>query len=164
MVLPRLDRQPYVWKKFRSMSKQEPLQPGQVVDTLGELIASLAAFAAKVPAASRMILPGGVRPAEEAVEVYEDIVYRFRDRAGSTYKPLPPLFVKSLEAFEAGKVFDAVPPLLQCIELLVDLHNQEMIKFNPEQQQRMREYHRRLEKIVPEAKQSEVDLPAPDSY
>ena len=146
------------------MSKNEPLQPGQVVDTLGELISSLAAFAAKVPAASRMTLPGGIKPAEEAVEVYEEIVYRFRDRAGATYKPIPPLFVKSLEAFEAGKVFDAVPPLLQCIEQLVDLHNQETIKFTPEQQQRMRDYHRRLEKIVPEAKQSEVDLPTPDSY
>jgi antitoxin component of MazEF toxin-antitoxin module len=72
--------------------------------------------------------------------------------------------VESLEAFEAGKVFDAVPPLLQCVEQLVDLHNQETIIFTPEQQQRMRDYHRRLEKIVPEAKQSEVDLPTPDSY
>jgi len=146
------------------MSNKEPLQPGQVVDTLGELISSLAAFAAKVPAASRMTLPGGIKPVEEAVEVYEDIVYRFRDRAGATYKPIPPLFVKSLEAFEAGKVFDAVPPLLQCVEQLVDLHNQETIKFTPEQQQRMRDYNRRLEKIVPEAKQSEVDLPSPDAY
>jgi hypothetical protein len=135
-----------------------------VVDTLGELIASLAAFAAKVPAASRMTLPGGIKPAEEAVEVYEEIVYRFRDRVGATYKPIPPLFVESLEAFEAGKVFDAVPPLLQCLEHLVDLHNQEIIKFSPDQQQRMRDYHLRLEKIVPEAKQSEVDLPTPDSY
>ena len=146
------------------MSNKESLQPGQVVDTLGELISNLSAFAAKVPAASRVTLSGGVKPAEEAVQAYENIVYRFRDRAGTTYKPLPPLFVESLEAFEAGKVFDAVPPLLQCVEKLVDLHNQETIKFTPEQQQRMRDYHLRLEKIVPEAKQSEVDLPTPDSY
>ena len=146
------------------MSNKDSLQPGQVVDSLGELIASLSAFAAKIPAASRMSLPGGVRPAEEAVEAYENVVYRFRDRAGKIYKPLPPLFVESLEAFEAGKVFDAVPPLLQCVEQLVDLHNQETIKFTPEQQQRMRDYHRRLEKIVPEARQSEVNLPTPDSY
>ena len=146
------------------MSNKESLQPGQVVDTLGELISNLSAFAAKVPAASRMSLPGGVRPAEEAVEAYENTVYRFRDRAGVTYKPLPPLFVESLEAFEAGKVFDAVPALLQCVKLLVDLHNQETIKFTAEQQQRLRYYHRRLEKIVPEATQSEVDLPMPESY
>ncbi len=146
------------------MRKKETLQPGQVVDTLGELISSLSAFAKKIPAASRMALPGGVKPTEEAVEAYEDVVYRFRDRAGATYKPLPPLFVESLEAFEAGKVFDAVPPLLQCVEQLVDLHNQDTINFTQEQQQRMRDYHTRLEKIVPEAKQSEVDLPTPDSY
>ncbi len=146
------------------MSNNEPLQPGQVVDTLGELIASLSAFAAKIPAASRMAVPGGVRPTEEAVEAYENVVYRFRDHAGKTYKPLPPLFIDSLEAFEAGKVFDVVPPLLQCVEQLVDLHNQDTITFTPEQQQRMRDYHIRLEKIVPEAKQSEVDLPTPDSY
>lgn len=146
------------------MSNKETLHPGQVVDTLGELISSLAAFAAKIPAASRMALPGGVKPTEEAVEVYEDIVYRFRDRAGTTYKPLPPLFIESLEAFEAGKVFDAVPPLLQCVEQLVDLHNQETIKFTPEQQQRIRDYHRRLDKIVPEAKQSEVDLPMEELF
>ncbi len=146
------------------MSKKDTLQPGQVVDTLGELISSLSAFAKKIPAASRMALPGGVKPTEEAVEAYEDVVYRFRDRAGATYKPLPPLFVESLEAFEAGKVFDAVPPLLQSVEQLVDLHNQDIIKFSLEQQQRMRDYHRRLEKIVPEATQSEVDLPAPDTY
>jgi len=146
------------------MSKDSKLEPGQVLDTLGELIASLGAFAAKVPATSQMSLPGGLRPTPEAVEGYEDTVYRFRDRAGLTYKPLPPLFVESLEAFEAGKVFDAVPPLLQCVEQLVDLHNQETIKFTPDQQQRLREYHRRLEKIVPEATQSELDLPTPDSY
>ena len=146
------------------MSQTSSLQPGQVLDTLGELIASLGAFAAKIPSSSRIILAGGVKPAEEAVESFENIVYRFRDRAGITYKLLPPLFIESLEAFEAGKVFDAVPPLLQCVEKLVDLHNQEIIKFTSEQQQRMREYHRRLEKIVPEATQSEVDLPTPDSY
>ena len=146
------------------MKKQEPLQPGEVVETFGELLSSLSAFAAKIPASSRMALPGGVKPTEEAIEAYEDIVYRFRDRAGVTFKSLPPLFVESLEAFEAGKVFDAVPPLLQCVEQLVELHNEKTIKFTPEQQQRMRDYHRRLEKIVPEAKQSEVDLPTPESY
>lgn len=146
------------------MSKEPKLEPGQVVDALGELISGLAAFAAKVPAKSMLALPGGLRPTPEAVEAYENAVYRFRDRVGITYKPLPPLFVESLEAFEAGKVFDAVPPLLQCVEQLVELHNQETIKFTPPQQQRLRDYHRRLEKLVPETTQSEVDLPAPESY
>ena len=146
------------------MTKEPKLEPGQVVDALGELIASLAAFAAKVPAKSMLTLPGGFRPTPEAVEAYENTVYRFRDRVGVTYKSLPPLFVESLEAFEAGKVFDAVPPLLQCVEQLVELHNQETIKFTPPQQQCLRDYHRRLEKLIPEATQSEIDLPAPETY
>jgi hypothetical protein len=146
------------------MTKQPKLEPGQVVDAVGELIASLAAFAAKVPAKSMLVLSGGLRPAEEAIEKYEETVYKFRDRAGLTYKVLPPLFVESLEAFEAGKVFDAVPPLLQAVEHLVELHNQETITFTPPQQQRLRDYHRRLEKLVPEATQSEIDLPAPETY
>ncbi len=146
------------------MSKEPKLEPGQIVDALGELIAGLAAFAATGPAKSMLALPGGLRPTPEAVEAYENTVYRFRDRVGVTYKSLPPLFVESLEAFEAGKVFDAVPPLLQCVEQLVELHNQETIKFSPPQQQRLRDYHRRLEKLIPEATQSELDLPAPESY
>lgn len=146
------------------MGKEPKLEPGQVVDTVGELVASLAAFAAKVPAKSMLALPGGLRPSPEAVDAYENTVYRFRDRAGVVYKQLPALFVESLEAFEAGKVFDAVPPLLQCIEFLVELHNQETIAFTPPQQQRLRDYHRRLERLVPEATQSEIDLPAPETY
>jgi hypothetical protein len=146
------------------MGKEPKLEPGPVVDTVGELVAGLAAFAAKVPAKSIMALPGGLRPTPEAVEAYENTVYRFRERAGVIYKPLPALLVESLEAFEAGKVFDAVPPLLQCIERLVELHNEETITFTPPQQQRLRDYHRRLEKLVPEATQSEIDLPDPESY
>lgn len=146
------------------MNKAPNLEPGQVVDILGELIASLAAFAAKVPAKSIMALPGGLRPTEEAIEKYEETVYKFRDRAGLTYKVLPPLFVTSLEAFETGKVFDAVPPLLQTVEQLVKMHHQQTVSFTPPQQQRLRDYHRRLEKLVPETTQSEVDLPAPESY
>lgn len=146
------------------MGKESKLEPGQVVDTVGELIASLAAFAAKVPAKSMMALPGGLRPTPEAVEAYENTVYRFRDRVEVFYKPLPALFVESLEAFEAGKVIDAVPPLLQCVERLVELHNQNTITFTPPQQQRLRDYHRRLDKLIPEATQSEIDLPAPETY
>ena len=73
-----------------------------------------------------MAMPGGIKPTLEAVESYEEIVYRFRDRVGkSVFKILHPYFVESLEAFEAGRVFDAVPPLQQAVEQLVDLHNEE---------------------------------------
>lgn len=145
------------------MGNEAKMDPGQVLDTLGELIAYLGAFAAKVPAKSVMALPGGFRPTEEAIEKYEETVYKFRDRAGLTYKVLIPVFVNSLEAFEAGKVFDAVP-LMQSVEHLVELHHQQTVTFTSPQQQRLREYHRRLEKIVPEATQPEVDLPTPESY
>lgn len=146
------------------MGKEAKIEPGQVLDSLGELIAHLSAFAAKVPAQSVMALPGGLRPTEEAIEKYEETVYKFRDRAGLPYKVLPPLFIQSLEAFEAGKVFDAVPPLMQSVEHLVEKHHQQTVTFTPPQQQRLREYHRRLEKIVPEASQPEIDLPTPESY
>ena len=146
------------------MGKEDAIEPGEVLDAFAELVASLSNFAAKGQVKSFESLPGDVRPTPEAVENFEDIVYRFRDRAGLTYKPIPPLFIESLEAFEAGKVFNAVPPLLQCIEHLVDLHNQDTIHFIPDQQQRVRDFKKRLEKIIPETTQSELDLPTPDTY
>ena len=155
----RVDSTPSLWSRFKGMANGETIQPDQVLETLGELVASISNFAAKGQVKSFESLPGDVRPTLEAVESFEEIVYRFRDQAGQTYKPLPPLLIESLEAYEAGKVFNAVPPLLQCVEKLVDLHNQDTITFTPDQQQRMRDYHRRLEKLVPEATQSEIDLP-----
>ena len=146
------------------MNQSREIEPSQVVDTLGELIAALSAFAAKVPAKSFMALPGGIRPTPEAIESYEDIVYRFRDKAGLTYKVLNGLFVESLEAFEGGRVFDSVPPLLQSVEQLVELHKEGKIRFTQTEQERIREFHRRLEKILPEASKPEVDLPPPTSY
>ena len=106
------------------MTPRTEMEAAQVLETLGEFIAALAALAAKVPAKSAASIPGGIRPTEEAVESYETIVYRFRDRAGSTYRVLNQLFMDSLEAFETGKIFDAVPPLLQAIEQVVELHKE----------------------------------------
>jgi len=131
------------------MSRSQEIDPTQVVDILGELIAALAAFAGKVPAKTFMAMPGGIRPTPEAVESYEEIVYRYRDRAGkSTFKVLNSYFLDSLEAFEGGRVFDAVPSLQQAVEQLVELHKQERVKFTAADQDRIREFHRRLEKMV----------------
>ena len=147
------------------MDQSKDIQPSQVVDTLGELIAALAGFAAKVPATSFMAMPGGIKPTLEAVESYEDIVYRFRDRVGkSAFKILQPYFLESLEAFEAGRVFDAVPPLQQAVEQLVELHNEETVKFSSSEQNRIREFKQRLEKILPGKNKPEVDMPPPTSY
>ena len=147
------------------MNRPEQIEPSQVVDALGELIATLTAFAAKVPAQSFMAMPGGIRPSPEVVESYEEIVFRFRDRVGkSTFKILNTFFLDSLEAFEAGRVFDAVPPLQQALEQLVELHNEEKVKFSPVEQNRIREFKQRLEKILPNANKPEVDLPPPTTY
>jgi hypothetical protein len=146
------------------MSKPKEMEPSQMVDTLGEAIAALSAFATKVPAKSSMLIPGGIRPTPEAIESYEDIVYRFRDRAGSTYRVLTPFFIESLEAFEAGRIFDAVPPLQQAIEQIVELNHEEKVKFTFEDRERIRDFHRRLDKLLPETHKPEVDLPPPTSY
>ncbi len=145
------------------MSKPEEMKPSKVIDTIGELIAGLSVFATKVPAQSFMSIPG-MRPSEEAVESYEDTVYRFRDQAGITFKGLSPLLIDSLEAFEAGRVFDAVPPLQQAVELLVEVHKDEKVEFSTSEQQRIRDLTHRLHKLLPEANKPEIDLPPPTSY
>ncbi|WP_447969905.1 hypothetical protein [Nitrospira sp. M1] len=146
------------------MEKPKELESSQVVDILGELVAALATFSAKVPAQSFMSIPGGIRPTEEAVESYEDIVYRFRDGAGATFKSLSPLFIDSLEAFETGKVFNAVPPLQQAVEQLIEIHKDKKIETTQAGQQRIQDLYRRLHKLLPEANKPEVDLPPPTSY
>ena len=140
------------------------MEQGQVLDTFGEMIAALAAFAGKVPAKNFMSIPGGIRPTMEAVESYEEIVYKFREGAGSTYKPIPPLLVDSLEAFEAGRVYDAVPLLLLALEHLVQLHKDEKVNFTAPERDRIREFQVRLEKILPDAKKPEIDMPTPEIY
>ena len=147
------------------MSRSQEIEPSQVIEILGELIAALAAFAAKVPSKSLMAMPGGIKPTIEVVESYEEIVYRFRDKAGkSNFKILTTYFLDSLEAFEGGRVFDAVLPLQQAVEQLVELHKEEKVTFTTAEQDRIRDYHRRLEKILPETSKPEVDLPPPTSY
>ena len=146
------------------MSRPKDLEPSQVLEMFGELIAALSAFASKVPAKSMMAPPGGFRPPLETVDAYETLVYRFRDRAGSIYKGITPFFIESLEAFEAGRVFDAVPHLRQVVDQLVSLHKEEIVKFTQGEQDRVREFHRRLDKILPDTTKPEVDLPPPTSY
>ena len=146
------------------MTPKKELDTAQVLDIFGELIAAVATLAVKVPANSFMAIPGGIRPTEEAIDNYETVVYRFRDQAGPPYRILYGFFVDSLEAFEAGRIFDAVPPLLQGIERLVDLHKEEKVRFHPAEQDRIRGFQQRLEKILPEASKPEVDLPTPETY
>ncbi|MDD9820911.1 MAG: hypothetical protein OXR07_08560 [Nitrospira sp.] len=146
------------------MTPRQEMEVTQVLDTFGELLAALAALAVKVPAKSFMAIPGGLRPTEEAIEKYEAAVYRFRDRAGMTWRVLNGFFIDSLEAFEAGRVFDAVPLLFQALERIVELHKDGKISLTSAEQDRVRDFHQRLEKIFPDASQPEVELPKPESY
>lgn len=146
------------------MSNPNELTPSQAIETFGELIAQLVVFAAKVPASSFMANQGGLRPSLEAIEAYETTVYRFREKAGTIYRTLNHCFLDSLEAFEAGRVFDAVPLLLQAIEQLVALQREEKVQYTSAEQDRIREFHQRLEKILPETTKPEVDLPRPETY
>ncbi len=146
------------------MTPRQEMETTQALDTFGELLAALAALAVKVPAKSFMAIPGGLRPTEEAIEKYETTVYRFRDRAGMTWRVLNGFFVDSLEAFEAGRVFDAVPPLFQALERVVELHKDGKVSLTSAEQDRVRDFHQRLEKILPDASQPEMELPKPESY
>jgi len=82
------------------MTPRQEMEVTQVLDTFGELLAALAALAVKVPAKSFMAIPGGLRPTEEAIEKYEAAVYRFRDRAGITWRVLNGFFIDALEEFD----------------------------------------------------------------
>lgn len=146
------------------MNQPNDLKPSQILEMFGELLSVLSAFASKVPAKSVMAPPGGFRPSLEVVDAYETLVYRFRDRAGSIYKGITPALIESLEAFEAGRVFDAVPPLRQVIAQFVTLHEEEILKFTLGEQDRIREFHRRLDQILPDTTKPEVDLPPPTTY
>ena len=108
------------------MSTENEIDADQVIDIFRYLVYAVAAFAAKVPAKSFMVNQS-ILPTEETIEAFEDTVYRFRDRSGMTFRALNSFFIDSLEAFEAGKVFDAVPPLLQAVEQLVELHKEEKV-------------------------------------
>ncbi len=146
------------------MTPRQDMEAAQALDTFGELLAALAALAVKVPANAFMSIPGGLRPTEEAIEKYETTVYRFRDRAGMTWRVLNEFFIDSLESFEAGRIFDAVPPLFQALERVVELHKEGKVSFTSAEQDRIRDFHQRLEKIFPDATRPEMELPKPESY
>ncbi len=146
------------------MTPRQDMDAAQMLDTFAALLAALAALAAKVPAKSFMHMPGGLRPTDEAVDQYETTVCRFRERAGTTWRGLNEFFVASLEAFEAGRIFDAVPPLFQALERVVESHKDGAVRLTAAEQERVRDFHRRLETILPDAHTPEVELPKPESY
>ena len=147
------------------MTSRKEMDTVQVLDTLGELIAALAALA--VTGAGKIVharfREGSAplkKPSTNMKRWSTGFGIRQDRRIGSSTdfswirsRPLKP-----------GRIFDAVPPLLQGIERLVDLHKEEKVSFNSAEQNRIREFQQRLEKILPEASKPEVDLPTPETY
>ncbi|MDA2912199.1 hypothetical protein MYX04_14870, partial [Nitrospiraceae bacterium AH_259_D15_M11_P09] len=57
------------------------MQTSQVLDVIGSLVSQLKTFSAILPEVIPMsVVPGGVKPAPEAVETYEQAVSRFRQQ------------------------------------------------------------------------------------
>lgn len=141
----------------------EPMQPGEALDAIGSLIAAVKSFGSKLPAMAPVSMVSGYKPAPEAVEAYESVVFRFRSQAGaSAYRRLTDLLTQSLEAFEAGRLLEAIHPLLLALEQLELLHREKTIAIGPAEQQRVREYRAMLLKVMPGNK-PELDRPRVDT-
>jgi len=127
------------------------MQIGDVLDGVGGLSSQLKIYAAKLPAIVHLsVVPTGIKPKPEAVEDYEVIVSRFRNRsAGTAYKSLNEAFVESLEAFEVGKLLGSVQPLLAVLDHLERMQRDEEITADQADTRRIAEYRAGLHKILP---------------
>jgi len=123
----------------------------EFLDIVGSLVSSLKAYAGKLPAVVHLkAVPGGLRPTPEAVDVYDKTVSRFRDQSGkSVYRRLNEHFLDSLEAFEAGKLFSAIQPLLAVLDQLETMQRDREITITPQELKRIAEYRTSLHKIMP---------------
>lgn len=124
---------------------------GQALDILGQLVASLKHYASKLPAMVPLAaVPGGIKPAPEAVDAYEGAVSRFRDLSrNSVFKTFHGLLLESLEAFEAGKLLGAIQPLLAILDQLDVMMRERQVIVSPTEQKRVGEYRAALHKILP---------------
>jgi hypothetical protein len=124
---------------------------GEVLEVIGSLVSALKAYAAKLPAVVHLsVVPGGLKPAPEAVAVYEQAVYRFRAQsAGSAFKRLNEPLIDSLEAFETGAVLKAVQPLLLSLDLVELMQHEKTITVAPSEEDRLRDYRNALHRIMP---------------
>jgi len=127
------------------------MQTDDVLDVLGGLVAHLKIYAVKLPAIVHLsAVPFGIKPNFEAVEEYEEIVSRFRSQsAGTPYKGMNELFVESLEAFEVGRLFGSVQPLLSVLDHLERMQRDKEIEIGRLDEKRTGEYRSTLNKILP---------------
>lgn len=124
---------------------------GEALDLIGGLIASVKTFRAKLPAVVHLsVVPGGMRPAPEAVASYEQTLSRFRSQAGATpYRKLTDLLLESLEAFEAGNVLGTVQPLLAVLDQLERMRGDQEITMTAKDEKQAKDYRVSLHHIMP---------------
>ena len=127
------------------------MQTADVLDAMGGLVAQLKIYAAKLPPIVHLsTVPTAVKPKFEAIEEYEEIVSRFRSQSvGTSYKSLNELFVESLEAFEVGRLFGSVQPLLSVLDQLELMQRDKEIEVGRLDEKRTGEYRSALNKILP---------------
>ncbi|MGH7207924.1 MAG: hypothetical protein ACREIL_00925 [Nitrospiraceae bacterium] len=127
------------------------MQISEVLDVIGSLVSALRAYGAKLPAVvSLSVMPGGIRPAPEAVAAYEQMVFRFRTQGGSSvFRRFNELFLESLEAFEGGRLLSAIQPLLTVLDHLDRMRREKEIAVTPAEEKRMSEYRATLNRILP---------------
>jgi len=122
-----------------------------VLETIGGLASQLKTYAAKLPAVVHMsVVPSGYKPQEEAVGQYEKLVSRFRsESSGTAYKGLNNLFIESLEAFEAGRLFGSIQPLLAVLDHLERMRRDQEIEVGRLDEKRLGDYRAALSMILP---------------
>ncbi|GMV50386.1 hypothetical protein FBQ96_11795 [Nitrospirales bacterium NOB] len=127
------------------------MQTSTVLDLLGEFIAQIKGYAAKLPPVVHLaVVPTGIKPKPESVDLFEQALSRFREQSGRTpFKGLQEYVIESLEAFEAGNVLGAVQPLLAVLDHLDRMKRDKEIKVTPAEEQRLGEYRTALIKILP---------------
>ncbi|MBW8065710.1 MAG: hypothetical protein FVQ04_07520 [Nitrospira sp.] len=127
------------------------MQTSQVLDVIGSLVSHLKTFSAKLPELVPMsVVPGGVKPAPEAVEVYEQAVSRFRQQnSAPAYRRLNEPLIESLEAFESGWMLKAVQALLMTLDQIELMQNEKTVLLSRAEEGRLRDYRNALHKILP---------------
>ena len=127
------------------------METSAVLDRIGELIAQLKGYAAKLPTVVHLAsVPTGVKPKPEAVEAYEQALLRFREQSGrSPFKGLQEYLLESLEAFKVGNVLGSVQPLMAVLDQVERMQRDKEIKVSPAEDKRMGEYRAALIKILP---------------
>jgi hypothetical protein len=122
-----------------------------VLDLLGEVIAQLKGYAAKLPPVVHLaVVRSGIKPKPEAVEAYEQALSRFREQSGrSRFKGLQSYLIESLEAFEVGNVLGAVQPLMAVLDQVDRMQRDKEINVSPDEEKRMGDYRAALIKILP---------------